>query len=136
MAEALIRSRIEASGLVERMRVASMGTWVLDPSPPTTNAVAAMAERGLDITDHVSREVDAAALTAVDLVLVMTDGHRAAIETEFPDARGKTRLISSLAGGTWDIADPIGGSLDDYRVTAAELARLIDAGWDTITGAE
>jgi len=134
MAEGLIRARLAAEGRQDRVSVASAGTWADDARSATPNAVATMAERGIDIADHRSSEIDAAQLDSADLVLVMTGGHREAIAAEFPDARDKTRLLSSLAGREWDIADPVGGSLDDYRATADELLRLIDAGWAEIVG--
>lgn len=135
MAEGLIRARLEAEGLAGAVTVTSAGTWAMPDSPASAHAVAAMAERGIDLSDHLSRTVHAPLLAEADLVLAMTDGHRQAMEAEFPDARGKVRLLAGLAGGTWDVADPVGGSLDDYRATASELERLIDAGWAEITGA-
>ncbi len=136
MAEGLIRSRLTRDGLADHVRVGSAGTWADDGMPPTAHAVAAMEERGIDIRALRAREIDAAEIEAADLVLAMTDGQRVAIETEFPAARGKTRLMSSLAGSAWDVSDPIGGGLEDYRATANELARLVDAGWAIIVGDE
>jgi protein-tyrosine-phosphatase len=134
MAEGLIRSRIEAEGLEGRVSVSSAGTWTDSGVPATQNAVAALAERGLDISSHRSREVSEDMMQGADLILVMTGSHLQALTAEFPGQSDRVRLLSSLAGGAWDIADPVGGSLDDYRVTAAEIERLIDAGWDVIVG--
>jgi protein-tyrosine-phosphatase len=134
MAEGLIRQRVTASGLSSVVAVSSAGTWATPDLPPTAEAVKAMAERGSDISHCVSCEVGEDNLAEADLVLVMTDGHRQAIVAEFPDVAPKVRLISSLAGAAFDIADPIGGGLDDYRATATELDRLIATGWDEIIG--
>ncbi len=134
MAEGLIRAGLEARGLGDRVVVASSGTWARDGYPATPYAVATLAERGIDIGGHVSRALDPLRVATADLVLVMTESHRQALVAEFPSARGKVMRMSELAGGAWDVADPIGGPLEDYRATANELARLIEAGWGIIVG--
>jgi protein-tyrosine-phosphatase len=93
-----------------------------------------MAERGIDIGRHQATEVDANLLGWADVVLVMTASHREALAEEFPGTADKLILMSCLDGGDWDVADPVGGTLEDYRATAKELARLIDRGWPVIVG--
>jgi len=132
MAEALLRARAARRPGPHAVEVRSAGTWAAADQPATDHAVAVMSERGHDIHAHRSREIDAESVAWADLVLVMTDNHRQAIEGDFPGVRGRVRLMSSLGGGSWDVADPVGGSLDDYRATADELERLLDAGWPQI----
>jgi protein-tyrosine phosphatase len=134
MAERLIRARLEAEGLSDRVVVLSAGTWAREGLASPPHVVAVLAERGIDASDHRSQEVKSGLVEAAELILVMEEGHRTAIELEFPAARGRTRLFSTLGGGLWDIADPIGGELADYRATIEELLDLIHAGWDEITG--
>jgi protein-tyrosine phosphatase len=134
MAEGLIRERLEREGLEGEVQVASCGTWTVEGVAPTDHAVTVMSERDIDISDGESAEVDAQMVADSDLILVMTDSHLIGVTTDFPEAVGKTKLVSALAGSRYDIADPVGGSLEDYRSTADELARLIDAGWSEIVG--
>lgn len=134
MAEGLIRAAAAARGLGDRVVVTSSGTWAEDGHPATRHAVVTLAERGIDIRGHVSRSLDPLRVATADLILVMTDNHRQALLAEFPAARGKVMRMSELAGGAWDVADPIGGPIEDYRATADELARLIERGWDAIAG--
>ena len=131
MAEGLLANRAAAERLP--LTIASAGTWADDGLPPTEHAVAVMAERGVDITKIRSTEVTHDLVTSAYLILAMTSGHREALETEFPVAKGKTWLFSELEGGTWDVEDPVGGSLDDYRATADQLERLTEAGWRLIS---
>jgi protein-tyrosine-phosphatase len=98
------------------------------------DAQAAMAKAGMDLSPHRSREISAADAEVADLILVMTADHRSALTGEFPAAAGKLVLMSELAGGRWDVADPIGQPRPAFEATAAELARLVDAGWDRILG--
>jgi protein-tyrosine-phosphatase len=134
MAEALIRARLTTEGVLDEVGVSSAGTWADAARPATPHAIAAMAERGIDIAGHRSSELDLDRLAGADLILVMTASHREAIVAEFPTARDRTRLFSALTGGEWNVEDPVGKSLDDYRATADELERLIDAGWLEIIG--
>ncbi len=134
MAEGLIRHRLEQEGLAERISVHSCGTWTEDGLPPTDHAVQVMAERGIDIEAVESEEVTSEAVADADLILVMTDSHLIGVIADFPGAIGKARLMSTLAGATFDIADPVGGGIEDYRATADELERLLEEGWSEIVG--
>lgn len=134
MGEGLIRAAADARGLGDRVVVSSAGTWAVGGYPATYHAVVVMESQGIDIGGHISRPINDDLVFASNLILVMTDSHRQAIMAEFPDSRAKTLLFSALAGGTWDIADPIGGPQEDYQATASELARLIEQGWAVIVG--
>jgi len=91
-----------------------------------------MREYGLDISGHRSCEVTAEMLARADLVLTMTQGHKESLLVEFPEARGKTFMLSEMAGLPLDIADPVGQSLERYRETARDIDRFIRQGLDTI----
>lgn len=134
MAEGLLRSKSKTERVA--LKVTSAGTWAVEGLPPTLEAQETMAERGIDISGVRSLEVNADLIDEVDLILVMTRTHREALLAEFQQARERTMLFSELDGASWDVEDPVGGTLDDYRATAEILERLIDAGWDVIARAE
>ncbi|MBX4383580.1 hypothetical protein K4G98_23825, partial [Mycobacterium tuberculosis] len=56
-------------------------------------------------------------------ILVMTNGHKHAILSHFPNAKGKVFLIKEFAydGKQEDIIDPFGGTLQQYKETYNEL---------------
>jgi len=87
MALALIESRVRAAGLSGAVQVRSAGTWAEPGHPATAQAIAEMQSRGIDLSEHRSREVDADLMAEADLVLVMTDGHRQALAAEFGTPR-------------------------------------------------
>ncbi len=134
MAEALIRQRALAEGRGATFTVSSAGTWAPAGEPAVADAQAVMAARGLDLSPHRSREITAADAVAADLILVMTADHRSALAVDFPAVAGRLVLMSELAGGRWDVTDPIGQPRPAFEATAAELGRLIDAGWERIVG--
>jgi len=134
MAEGLIRAAVDVRGLTGQVRTRSAGTWAIPGVPATDHAVAVMSARGIDIAGHRSAALDPEGIARADLILTMTSSHAEAIAAEFPAARAKVRRMSELAGGSWNIADPVGGTREDYEATADELARLIEAGWAIIVG--
>jgi len=54
---------------------------------------------------------------AADLVLVMDGYHRQRVRELVPDAAGRTRLLLSFAGRDEAVEDPIGLSIESYRLT-------------------
>lgn len=123
MAAALLERAAEG-----RLEVRSAGTWAADGAPATKDAVAVMAERGLDLAGHRSRAVTAELVAWADVVVTMTASHREAIAAELPEAAARIVRLADLVGPGWDVADPVGLGLDAYRATAAELERLVQAG--------
>ncbi len=71
-------------------------------------AVRVLALEGRDLSAHRARAVDAALVANADLVLVMDVEQREAIETQYPEARGKTFRLCEAAHA--DVPDPYGGS--------------------------
>jgi len=109
-------------------KIESAGTWAVVDQPATPEAVAVMQERGLDISQHRSRPIDRALLNEAAVVLVMTRHHREALRVEFPEFAARIYLISELIGRQFEIPDPFGGSLDDYRQCAADLDDIFKRG--------
>jgi protein-tyrosine-phosphatase len=132
MAEVLLRQRVEKEGLTG-WDVESAGSWTVDGEPASRYAIQLMTERGLDLTSHRSRRVNRHIMEQADLVLVMTQGHSEALRLEFPDLREKIYMLSEMRNGyRYDIDDPYGGPLAEYRACATTLVDLIDAGFERI----
>jgi len=85
----------------------------------------AAEESGLDLYQHQARNVDSIPLEQYNLILTMEQSHKEALQIEFPSIRNRVFLLSEMLGVTYDIPDPIGGPLDDYRATVRELKRLL-----------
>ncbi len=131
-AQALFARKLVEEGLEGDWRVGSAGTIALPGIPPTPNAQAAVGELGMDISDHRSRRIDAELLAAFDLVLVMERGHKEALQFEFPEAAERVFLLSEMAGAVYDIEDPVGKSIEEYRAMRADLQDLIERGFGRI----
>ncbi len=123
--EALLRKQLtEAHGDLE-WQVESAGTWAANDRPAHPDMRVAAMEAGLDLATHRARNVDTLPLEGYDLLLTMEQSHKEALEIEFPAVRGRTHLLSTMAGVSYDVPDPIGGPPDEYRASVRELDRLI-----------
>lgn len=95
MGEALLRHELAQRGC-DDVVVSSCGTWASAPQPATEHAVSVLHGRGIDLTAHRSRALDAAELEEADLVLAMTSVHVREIEEMAPAALPKVRLMKEL----------------------------------------
>jgi protein-tyrosine phosphatase len=76
IAEGFLRNALVARFGDDAPSVSSAGTWGVEGSSATPEAVAAAAERGADIGDHVARRFSAIVPLDADLVIVMAAEHR------------------------------------------------------------
>ncbi len=133
MAEAIFKGRLAEKGIDPGdWCVESAGTWTQDGLPAARNSREVMAERGLDLSQHKSREVTAEILAGFNLILVMEPNHREALCAEFPTLCSRIHLLSEMSGAIKPVEDPVGGDMPRYRACADELEALIDRGWDSI----
>ena len=132
MAEGLLRARLARDEARRDWRVGSAGVWTVDGRPASVNGVREMAQRGIDLSGHLSRSVTRELMDEADLVLAMTRGHAEALTAAFPEHGSKVYLLSEMVGGTYDIEDPYGGTRLEYAQTARQLERLIEDGYERI----
>jgi protein-tyrosine phosphatase len=116
MAEVLLGQHLAAAGV--EATVASAGLYE-GGRPATAHGVAAMADRGLDLSAHSSRQVDADMLERADLVIAMAREHVRQAVVLRPDVVGKTFTLKELARG----AEAIGPRRADESL-AGWLARM------------
>lgn len=135
-AEGVFRSLAAKAGLADAFEVDSAGTGASHiGQPPTRPAIDAAAARGYDITGIRARQITSEDIRHFDHVLAMTRGHLVEMRWLAPrDLVDKPQLLMSYAPplGILDIADPYGGTVDDYEraigmieaATRGLLARL------------
>lgn len=131
-AQALFEHKLEQADLDEEWRVASAGTLALPGIQATPNAREVVSELGLDLEGHRSQGINEGLLAQFDLILVMEQGHKEAIQFEFPGIADRVHMLSELAGPAYSIPDPVGRSIEDYRAMRSELQDLLDRGFDRL----
>ncbi len=119
MAEALLRKALQD---MNDVTVSSAGLGALVDYPAAEHAEVLMAERGLDISGHVARQLTPELVHASDLILVMESRHKRAIDDEDATARGKVYRLCEWRDK--DIPDPFRQS----RETFEETLLLIEQG--------
>jgi protein-tyrosine-phosphatase len=131
MVMALMRKRSKDLGLLN-WTIDSAGTWASDGIEATENAILTMQEKGLDIRPHRSRSVTQEMVDNYDLILVMVANHKESLLVEFPEYGHKIYLLSEMVGESWDVEDPVGQPIEEYRETADLLDQVLQDGWERI----
>jgi protein-tyrosine-phosphatase len=126
MAEGLLR-KIAGKHDIE---VSSAGTAAYPGVPATQDAVRTMLEEEIDISGHKSKALDGFMLEDADIVYVMTEAHQRQITDWFKSIAPKVRLLREydpVKDDTFypDIPDPLGGSIEEYRMVRQMLKRAI-----------
>ena len=132
MAMGLLREKLHKEGLEGEYKVHSAGVWGLKSQPATTHSREMMAQRGIDISDHRSHDLTSEDVEGSDLILTMERGQAEAISLESPQHAHKVHLLSQMIGRQYEIRDPYGGALYEYRQCANEIERLIEEGYPRI----
>ena len=132
MAEGLLRRKLEREGLLKEYRVRSAGVCAVEGAPASPDAVRVMAERGVDISGHRAHDLTPADVEEATLILTMTPSHAESIRREFPRQARKVYTLAEMAGRSYGVDDPYGGSLSEYRRCADEIERLIEEGYRRI----
>ncbi len=118
MAEGLAKKRFSKH---PGFTFSSCGTFALGGSGASANAISAMKEFGVDISDHRSSNFNELS-DEFDLILTMTRAHKSALS-------GFSNVYSIkeyVLGKNDDVCDPFGGNLEEYKACANELEALID----------
>lgn len=132
MAAGIMRHRLAAQGLTDRVRVLSAGVWAEEGYGASMNAIIVLGQRSIDLTDHASQRVTPTLLNEAAIILVMEEAHRRSLFYLAPQHLSKIYLLTEMAGGHEDVADPYGGPLQDYGETADYLEQLIEIGLPNI----
>jgi len=126
------------------VNVKSAGTSVFMNQPANEKAVTIMEEVGIDISRHKSQPLNDTLISQADIILTMTYAHKVNVQHSFPHATEKiftlkehlTYLLGekgtfqdlddSLDIFQWDITDPYGKNLEEYRKTAQEIKTVLE----------
>lgn len=109
--------------LAHGLAFASAGTSTCDGMPASENSCVAVAELGLDLSAHASRELTQAQVARADFVYALAASHRRALLAGAPQAAAKVQLLRSDGR---DIADPYGEGLDVYRRARQQIAAAVE----------
>ena len=119
MAAAYYNHKMSAEGKTGRAFSAGLAAFA---QPLSENAAGALSLAGIPIPEgHVSTQVDARLIESSRAVYGMTGGHVRSLRAMFPEHADKIRPLPE------EIADPYGGTLEDYVHTLRQIIKAVDA---------
>ena len=118
MLAALLRRELEKQGFTD-FTVESAGTMTDNGMVPTPQAITAMQEIGIDISEHTSRQVRPAIVDNADVFVALTTEHGVALA--FYHGADPEKVVVPGHG----IADPFGRPLAAYRECRDELINCL-----------
>ena len=132
LCEALLAERLRCS--VEQLEehgfvVMSAGLSAGLDAPASSQAEATLRQRGLDLSDHRSQQLNETQVRFADHIFAMTRGHREAILSYWPGSDTRLCVLRTDGG---DVSDPIGGGLSIYEECADQIEREIKKRLDEI----
>ena len=86
----------------------------------STNSLEVCRENDIDISSHIPTSITAELINEADVVLTMTDSHKAAF-----GGMDKVFTVSEYFADGGDVTDPYGGNVEIYRQTFGQLEKLI-----------
>lgn len=122
LAERLLEGR---PGRQKDISFASAGVAAIPGEPASPEAVAALAEMGMDLNGHRAAQLTPEAVRQADLVLTMTFAQQLYVRNLIPSQAEKVFTLTEYARASGEIPDPIGQPLEAYRGCARNLTDLI-----------
>lgn len=125
MAEALLKQRYPHKN-VDSAGVGALVGHSADPA-----ALEIMAKKGIDITNHVAKQIDEGLAKKADLIFTMSDSQTKWIEERWPFCRGKTFKL-----GHWqdkDIADPYKHEMSAFQTAYQDIVVSLEQWADKIS---
>lgn len=89
--------------------------------PVTPIAKEVLAEAGINLEDHRSRQLEERMIKEAEIVLTMTATQRDLLQIYYPKTAEKIYTVYEFIGSTDDVMDPFGGDKQIYRETAESL---------------
>jgi protein-tyrosine-phosphatase len=126
MAEGLIKDMLPKA-VQAQISVSSAGTHAIHGNQASDFAVQVMQSHGVDIAGHRARMLSKPMLKNADLILVMETNHLKYIRFMSFFGMKKAHRISEFDKNCepYDLPDPIGGDIEQYRATALLLKTCV-----------
>lgn len=132
MAHGLAQQLTKELAGAENLIIKSAGTHAYFGAPASMGAMQALAELGIDFSEHHATILTKELIQEADLILAMTISHKNYILDLVPEAAPKVFLLKEFALGSlglgqnnFSISDPFGQPIEVYRAVAKELKELV-----------
>ena len=122
-------SMLSGSRRSVRVTVASMAPMApaaLANAPASTNAQQAVKNAGLDLSEHVSKQISEEDIKTSDVIFTMTNAHKQMLMNVCAKYGKPIFSLAEFAGSTEEISDPYGGSLEVYENCFRQIAGYVN----------
>ena len=127
MAEGILNKIISDNNSIDKFDILSAGISVFSPTPASENAILALKDMGINISNHISRQLTDDMINDADIILTMTNSHKLIIENVCNDIECEIYTLMGYAyGNETDVADPYGMDLDTYKKCAKEIYNALE----------
>ena len=108
-------------------RQASAGVSAIPGLPASREAIEVMAKRRVDLSYHRSKALEIEDVKRADLVITMTNAHKAVLVLSYPEFSHKVFTLSEMISDRdlSDVPDPFGQDLEMYERTADLLEQSL-----------
>lgn len=125
----LLKSKKSIGDLI----VESAGTWTIEGLLPLPEVIKFAAARGFPVEDVRSREINQEMMAGADLIIVMTEGHKEALNLEYPQFKDKVFMLSEVCiNSQFDIPDFGEKEDESVEVLGSEICSLLDKGFENL----
>ncbi len=119
LAEGVLRHKLEAAGLAQRVQVASAGTHGERGAPADARAVSLALLRGYDLSGIRSRRLEAIDFERFDLIVAMDEDNLSNLQEQCPEPlRKRLGLLLDLApreDALREVPDPYYGAANGFE---------------------
>ena len=130
MAEGILKSMLTKEDGIQVLSCGLFAAWGMSASE---NAILAMREKGIDISNHRANNINEDVINDADLILTMTNSHKQMLIGAFGDGvKDKVYTVCEYADMDGDISDPYGGDISCYKECADMLLGAIGKIYDKI----
>ena len=131
MAEVIARKWLMDNDIRD-VSVGSAGILAGTGHPASDGARWAVSEGGLDLDGHAATLLTHRVIESSDLILTMSDSHKAAVEDL--GGVGRVHRLKDYAGEHGNVMDPFGGPDHVYQATFREIQTLVARAMDRLRG--
>ncbi len=114
----------QLAGLPVEVASAGLATWGGSPISAASRHI--LDRYGIDASAFRSRVVTPEMLFQSDLIIAVSEAHRARLLQIAPQKETSIRLLSEFSGGNYDIPDPYGGDQASYDKIFAVMKPSLD----------
>jgi protein-tyrosine phosphatase len=126
MAEAVFNHCAQKLGLGGELTAFSAGLFASEGMPASIGSISAVSALGIDLTPHRATQFTLERGARADLILCMERAHLYRMKAMDEKLNANTLIYYAL-GTDEDIADPFGGTYEEYKRTLAQIQKAVVA---------